>query len=107
MGALERRCGKADAGPGASALDSLALVPAFLDRLPPRLKRYQGDVHLDQVREALFARIEREKAAMKQALGELQQQLENMQGDDAESGQNPKELGEFQPQRRRRGRGRR
>lgn len=81
--------------PGATALDSLALVPAFLDRLPPRLKRYQGDVHLDQVREALFSRIEREKAAMKQALGELQQQLEDMRGEDAESGQNPKELGEF------------
>lgn len=83
------------AEPGASALDSLELVPEFLDRSPPRLKRYQGDVHLDQVREALFARIEREKAAMKQALGELQQQLENMQGDDAETGQSPKELGEF------------
>jgi len=83
------------AEPGASALDSLELVPEFLDRLPPRLKRYQGDVHLDQVREALFSRIEREKAAMKQALGELQQQLENMQDDDAETGQSPKELGEF------------
>ncbi len=83
------------AEPGASALDSLELVPEFLDRLPPRLKRYQGDVHLEQVREALFARIEREKAAMKQALGELQQQMENMQGDDAETGQSPKELGEF------------
>jgi nitric oxide reductase NorD protein len=83
------------AEPDASALDSLALVPEFLDRPPPRLKRYQGDVHLDEVRAALFARIEREKAAMKQALAELQQQLENMPGDDAEMAESPKELGEF------------
>lgn len=83
------------ADPAATALDSVALVPEFLDRPSPRLKRYQGDVHLDEVREALFARIEREKAAMKQALAELQQQLENMPGDDAEMGQSPKELGEF------------
>jgi len=83
------------AEPTASALDSLALVSDFIGRTLPRLKRYQGEVYPDQVREALFSRIEREKAAMKQALGELQKQLEQMAGDEAQSTENPKELGEF------------
>lgn len=79
----------------ASALDSLALAADFISKDLPRLKRYQGEIFIDRVRTALFARIEREKAAMKQALGELQKAIEQAAGDNAEMTQNPKELGEF------------
>ncbi len=81
------------AAPEISALDTLALVGEFMDTPLPALKRYQGVIRLEAVRAALFARIEREKAAMKQALGELQHALEQLGDEDAS--QNPKELGEF------------
>jgi nitric oxide reductase NorD protein len=80
----------------ASALDSIGLIGEFSQRPMPPLKRYQGTVHLERVRAALFARIEREKAAMKQALGELQNSLERAGGGEREDMTgNPKELGEF------------
>lgn len=82
--------------PGSTALDSIALVTEFMHESLPPLKRYQGEIFLERVRSTLFSRIEREKAAMKQALAELQQALEQAAGgEETEIPQNPKELGEF------------
>jgi len=81
--------------PAASALDSVELAGKLMDQPLPPLKRYQGELHLNSVREAMFARIDREKAAMKQALGELQKALEQAAEGDAEPVVNPKEMGEF------------
>ncbi|MDA0822409.1 MAG: nitric oxide reductase activation protein [Proteobacteria bacterium] len=82
-------------GSSASALDSVALIADFISRPLPALKRYQGDVHLLAVRDAMFARVEREKAAMKQALAELQKALEQATEGDSDDTSNPKNLGEF------------
>ncbi|HCU89132.1 MAG TPA: nitric oxide reductase activation protein [Gammaproteobacteria bacterium] len=81
--------------PAASAMDSIALVPDFRSVSLPELKCYQGEIRLQQIREAMFARIEREKAAMKQALAELQRTLQEANGRDPETTGNPKEMGEF------------
>lgn len=83
------------AEPAASALDSVALIADFVARPLPDLKRYQGEIHLLSVREAMFARIDREKAAMKQALGDLQQALEQAGESNEDAAANPKEMGEF------------
>ncbi|MFP6781730.1 MAG: hypothetical protein VCB59_08530, partial [Gammaproteobacteria bacterium] len=79
----------------ATALDSIALIPKFMTRPLPALKRYQGEIHLQRVREAMFARIDREKAAMQQALAELQKALEQAGEGEEETTMNPKEMGEF------------
>jgi nitric oxide reductase NorD protein len=79
----------------ATALDSVALIAQFVARPLPALKRYQGEIHLQRVREAMFTRIEREKAAVKQALAELQKALEQAGEGDEETTLNPKEMGEF------------
>jgi nitric oxide reductase NorD protein len=79
----------------ASALDSVALIADFISRPLPALKRYQGDIHLLAVRDAMFARVEREKAAMKHALAELQKALEQAAEGNSDDTSNPKELGEF------------
>ncbi len=81
--------------PDASALDSLAMVADFLSEPLPTLKRYQGEIHLQSIREAMFARVEREKVAVKQALGELQHALDQAAESDDEVAANPKEMGEF------------
>ncbi len=83
------------ADPAASAMDSIALIPDFGSVSLPQLKCYQGEIRLQQIREAMFARIEREKAAMKQALAELQRTLQEPNGGDPETTDNPKEMGEF------------
>ena len=81
--------------PEANALDTLARVAEFITEPMPQPKRYQGEIHLEEIRSALFARVEREKAAMKQALGEMQKALENASEESAEMPDNAKELGEF------------
>jgi len=83
------------ANPSASALDSVALSADFVTLTLPELKCYQGEIHLQRIREAMFARIDREKAAMKQALSELQRALQEAADGDADSSENPKEMGEF------------
>ena len=81
--------------PAATALDSVALVAGFATRELPPLKRYQGQIDLHKIREALFARVEREKSAMKQALAEMQKALEEADMGDEDGTSNPKEIGEF------------
>ncbi len=62
--------------PSANAHDSLRLVADFVGRpLPPDL-RFQGEMFPAKVREVLFKRVPREKAALQQALNSLQQDLE-------------------------------
>lgn len=57
--------------PQATAEDTLALVADFLEQPLPPLRPYQGDMFAGRVRQALFARIEREKAAFQRALEDL------------------------------------
>ena len=83
------------AEPAATAVDSLTMVAEFSSRRLPALKRYQGEIHLHRVRDAMFARVDREKAALKQVLQELQSALERSADGDEESSPNPKEMGEF------------
>ncbi|MEX2481829.1 MAG: VWA domain-containing protein [Gammaproteobacteria bacterium] len=66
--------------PQASAEDSLTLIESFLEQPLPPLKLYQGDMFAGKVRQAMFARIEREKAAFQRALQDLRDE------DDAEGG---------------------
>ena len=61
--------------PGATALDSIALLEAWLDRSLPAPKRYQGEMDLIAVNQAMKTRIEREKEAVQQALGGLERAL--------------------------------
>ncbi len=70
------------AEPEASALDSVSAMEQGIELHLPALKRYQGQVDFQSVREAMSARIEREKNAMKKALGELQQELEELAEDE-------------------------
>ncbi|MEQ8234104.1 MAG: nitric oxide reductase activation protein, partial [Gammaproteobacteria bacterium] len=79
----------------ASALDSLDLVDAFLELPLPPLRPYEGDMFAGRVRQALFARIEREKSALQRAMQELREQNEHGEagGDDAQ-----KQLVEVQTQ---------
>ena len=79
----------------ASALDSIAMVAKLANVDLPAPKRYQGVIHIQRVREALFARIEREKAAVKQALSELQQALDQANADNEDIPSGAKEIGEF------------
>ena len=81
--------------PAASAMDSIALIADFVPLDLPELKCYQGGIHLNRIREAMFARVDREKAAMQKALSELQRTLEDAAEGDAEATANPKEMGEF------------
>ncbi len=57
--------------PGAEAEDTLALLDDFTDLALPPLQPYQGEMYANKVRQALFARIEREKAAFQRAMNEL------------------------------------
>jgi len=80
----------------ATGLDSLELCATLLDVPMPRLKRYQGTLRPYDVREALFARIEREKSALQQALSEIQKDMQPPGAEsDADMPVDPKELGEF------------
>ena len=70
--------------PGATAEDSLRLIDEFTDLPLPPLKHYQGEMFAGKVREAMFARIEREKSELQRAL----QDLRNSQND-SENGDDP------------------
>ncbi len=61
--------------PGATAMDSIHLVDTYLDSALPAPKRYQGRMDLAAVRKAMTARINKEKDAVQQALGELERSL--------------------------------
>lgn len=75
------------ARPGATALDSLNLVDAFEDAPLPALRHYQGEMFIGKVREAMFARIEREKAAFQRALDELRSNESTEPGADGDDAQ--------------------
>ncbi len=70
--------------PGASAEDSLQMLSDFDDLALPPLQPYHGEMYANKVREALFARIEREKAAFQRAINELgnEQDGDNSAGGD-------------------------
>ncbi|MEM7465357.1 MAG: nitric oxide reductase activation protein [Pseudomonadota bacterium] len=83
--------------PEASALDSLDLCIQLAGEEMPRLKRYQGGLRPYEVREALFARVERERAALQDQLSQIQRDMQPpTDGQDADMPTDPKELGEFQ-----------
>ncbi|MSR13982.1 MAG: nitric oxide reductase activation protein [Gammaproteobacteria bacterium] len=70
----------------AGAEHCLQRVVDFIGKpLPPPLQ-YQGEMLPAKVREVLFKRVPREKAALQQALASLQQELGNEQSQDPESG---------------------
>lgn len=71
----------------ARAEDSLALLDAFADLPLPPLEPYHGEMFANRVREALFARIEREKAEFQRAINEMGANDQNQQegaGDDSQ-----------------------
>ena len=57
--------------PGAKAEDSLRLIDEFTELPLPPLKHYQGEMFAGKVREAMFARIDREKIEFQRELQEL------------------------------------
>ena len=67
--------------PRADAADSLALLPDFLDLPLPPLKPYQGEMFAGKVRQAMFARIEREKHAFQRALQDYRDDAADAGGD--------------------------
>jgi len=70
----------------ASAADSLALIEDFRELPLPPLRPFEGDMFAGRVRQALFARIEREKSAFQRAMQELRAQDDRGEGggDDAQ-----------------------
>ena len=71
--------------PGATAEDSLRLIDEFTDLPLPPLKHYQGEMFAGKVREAMFARIEREKSELQRALQDLRNsQNDSESGDDSD-----------------------
>jgi len=70
----------------ASAADSLALIEDFRELPLPPLRPFEGDMFAGRVRQALFARIEREKSAFQRAMQELRDQDDRGEGggDDAQ-----------------------
>ncbi|MEQ8661123.1 MAG: hypothetical protein RLW62_09925, partial [Gammaproteobacteria bacterium] len=65
------------AGAEASASDSLDLIERCRDLPLPPLRPYEGDMFAGRVRQALFARIEREKSAFQRAMQELREKDEH------------------------------
>ncbi|NNM00185.1 MAG: nitric oxide reductase activation protein [Gammaproteobacteria bacterium] len=57
--------------PDATALDSLARIASFQDQPLPPPRHYQGAMFIGNVRQVMFARAAREKAALQRALAEL------------------------------------
>jgi len=70
----------------ASAADSLALIEDFRELPLPPLRPFEGDMFAGRVRQALFARIEREKSAFQRAMQELRDKDDRGEGggDDAQ-----------------------
>ena len=62
--------------PEATAEDSLSLIEDFENLDLPPLKPYQGEMFAGRVRQALFARIEREKDSFQRAMQDIRDQQE-------------------------------
>ena len=62
------------------------MISEFDDLPLPPMQPFHGDMYANRVREALFARIEREKAAFQRAMNDLQnaQNGPDSEGDDAQ-----------------------
>jgi nitric oxide reductase NorD protein len=73
----------------ASAEDSLELIATFLDAPLPPLKLYQGEMFAGKVRQAMFARIEREKAAFQRAMEDMRNEGDGPEGVGADAAQKP------------------
>ncbi len=69
--------------PGATAEDSLRMIDEFRDLPLPTLKHYQGEMFAAKVREAMFARIEREKKEFQRLLREMRDSEEAPQSGDS------------------------
>ena len=80
--------------PGATAEDSLRLIDEFTELSLPPLKHYQGEMFPGKVREAMFARIEREETGFRRALQELRGG-QNAADSGAGAGESQKQLIEF------------
>ncbi|MEM7540620.1 MAG: VWA domain-containing protein [Pseudomonadota bacterium] len=72
--------------PDADATTSLSLIEKFHDLPLPELLPFHGEMFAGKVRQALFARIEREKDALQHALRDMQDQA---QGNDGGEGDEP------------------
>ncbi len=79
----------------ASAEDSLQLITAFIGAPLPPLKLYQGEMFAGKVRQAMFARIEREKAAFQRAMEDMRNEGDGPEGVGADAAQKP--LVDIQP----------
>ena len=79
----------------ASAEDSLQLIASFIDAPLPPLKLYQGEMFAGKVRQAMFARIEREKSAFQRAMEDMRNEGDGPDGASAEAAQ--KQMAEMQP----------
>ncbi len=83
------------AGVDATAEDSLQLIEAFLATPLPPLKLYQGEMFAGKVRQAMFARIEREKSAFQRAMQDMRNEGDGEDGGGVEATQ--KQMIEMQP----------
>lgn len=79
----------------ATAEDSLALIPALLGAPLPPLKLYQGEMFAGKVRQAMFARIEREKSAFQRAMEDMRNEGDGPEGAGSDAAQ--KQLVDMQP----------
>ncbi len=73
--------------PESTAEDSLRLIAEFTALPLPPLKHYQGEMFAGKVRDALFARVEREKAAFQRAMNELRDNPDGPEGNDGDPSQ--------------------
>ncbi|MCC6706565.1 MAG: nitric oxide reductase activation protein [Gammaproteobacteria bacterium] len=83
------------ASAAATAEDSLALIPALLGSPLPPLKLYQGEMFAGKVRQAMFARIEREKSAFQRAMEDMRNEGDGPEGAGADAAQ--KQMVDMQP----------
>ena len=81
--------------PRATAEDSLQLIASFLGASLPPLKLYQGEMFAGKVRQAMFARIEREKSAFQRAMQDMRNEGDGPDGAGADAAQ--KQMLEIQP----------
>ncbi|MCY4364264.1 MAG: nitric oxide reductase activation protein [Gammaproteobacteria bacterium] len=80
--------------PGATGEDSLRLIDEFSALPLPPLKHYQGEMFPGKVREAMYARIDREKTRFQRALQALRDGQDAAGGGD-DADESPKQMIEF------------
>ena len=80
--------------PGATAEDSLQFIEPLFDMPLPPLKLYQGEMFAGKVRQAMFARIEREKSAFQRAMEDMRNEGDGPEGAGSDAAQ--KQLVEIQ-----------